>query len=244
MQDLPEHLHPYWCFRDELTILDGIVTKGSRIVIPKSMRPGTLSCLHDAHHGLTSTLQRARHTVYWPKIQDDISEMVQKCNECQRHGNKKPRPPEQQISATRPMEMLGMIGMNFRGQHALVTVDYYSGFLTYETLVDETTKAVTAVLNNKFRKFGLVEKIISDNGPCFRSDDFRRFCDQLDIGHVTSSPHHHQSNGRAERAIATIEQILKKSTTDIDITKALTTYHHHLPSYSTVGESAPVSAWL
>lgn len=35
MQDLPEHLHPYWCFRDELTILDGIVMKGSRIVIPK-----------------------------------------------------------------------------------------------------------------------------------------------------------------------------------------------------------------
>ena len=224
MQNLPEHVHPYWCFRDELTILDGIVMKGSRVVIPKSMRPGTLSRLHDAHQGITSTLQRARRTVYWPKIQDDISEMVQKCNECQRHGNKRPRPPERQISATRPMEILGMDLVNFRGQHALVTVDYYSGFLTYDTLVDETTEAVTAVLNNTFRKFGLAEKIISDNGPCFRSDDFRRFCDQLDIGHVTSSPYHHQSNGRAERAIATIEQILKKSTTNIDITKALITY--------------------
>ena len=31
VQDLPEHLHPYWCFRDELTILDGIVMKGSRV---------------------------------------------------------------------------------------------------------------------------------------------------------------------------------------------------------------------
>ncbi|KAL9983233.1 hypothetical protein ACROYT_G005374 [Oculina patagonica] len=83
--------------------------KGSRIVIPKSMRPGILSRLHDAHKGLTSTLQRARRTVYCPKIQDDISEMVQKCNEFQRHGNKKPRPPERQISATHPMEILGMI---------------------------------------------------------------------------------------------------------------------------------------
>ncbi len=114
--------------------------------------------------------------------------------------------------------------VNFRGQHALVTVDYYSGFLTYDTLVDETTEAVTAVLNNLFRKFGLAEKIISDNGPCFISNDFRRFCDQHDTGHVTSSPYDHQSNGRAERAIATVEQILKKSTSDTDITKALTTY--------------------
>ena len=56
------------------------------------------------------------------------------------------------------------------------------------------------------------------------------FVYQLDIGLVTSSPYYHQSNGRAERAIATIEQILKKSASDIDITKALTTYLDTLPS--------------
>ena len=172
MQDVPEHLHPYWCFRDELTILDGLVMKGSRVVIPTSMRLGTLSRLHDAHQGLTSTLQHARRAVYWPKLQDDISEMVEKCSECQRYGNKKPRPPERQISATRPMEILGMDLVQFRRQYALDTVDYYSGFLTYDTLDNETTKAVTTALKNIFRKFGLPEKIISDNGPCFSSNDF------------------------------------------------------------------------
>ena len=145
-------------------------------------------------------------------------------------GNKKPRPPERQIPATRPMEILCIDLVDFRGKHALVTVDYFSGFLTYDTLESETTETVTKVLNNIFRKFGLAEKIISDNGPCLRSNNFRRFCDQLDVGHVTSSPYYHQSNGRAERAIATIEQILKKSASDIDITKALKTYLDTLPS--------------
>ena len=224
MQDLPQHLHPYWCFRDELTILDGLVMKGNRVIIPTGMRLATLNRLHDAHQGLTSTLQRARRTVYWPKLQDDIAEMVKMCDECQRYGNKKPRPSGRQITATRPMEILGMDLVDFRGQHALVTVDYFSGFLTYDILDGETTDAVTKVLNNIFRKFGLPEKIISDNGPCFKSNSFRCFCEQLDIGHVTSSPHYHQSNGRAERAVATVEQILKKSTSDIDITKAITTY--------------------
>ena len=41
MQDIPEHLHPYWCFRDELTILDGLIMKGNRVVIPTNMRPAT-----------------------------------------------------------------------------------------------------------------------------------------------------------------------------------------------------------
>ena len=64
MQDLPQHLYPYWCFRDELIILDGLVMKGNRVVIPRNMRPGTLNHLQDAHQGLKSTLERARRTVY------------------------------------------------------------------------------------------------------------------------------------------------------------------------------------
>ena len=136
MQDVQENLHPYWCF---LTILDGLIIKGKRAVIPTSMRPATLNRLHDAHQRLTLTLQRARRTVYWPKLQDDIKDMVHKCDECQRHGNKKPRLPERQISATRPMKILGVDFIVFRGKHALVTVDYFSGFLTYVTLESETT---------------------------------------------------------------------------------------------------------
>ncbi len=122
------------------------------------------------------------------------------------------------------METLGMDLVTFQGQHALVAVDYFSGFITFDLINSETTEAVTKVLNSIFQKFGLPEKILFDNGHCFKSNTFKRFCEQLEIGHVTSSPHYHQSNGRAERAIETIEQIPKKARNDIEITKALTTY--------------------
>ncbi len=72
------------------------------------MRPNTPSRLHDAHQCITSTLQRARRTVYWRKLQDDITEMVPKCEDCQRYGNKKYRTPERQIAARRQMEIIGM----------------------------------------------------------------------------------------------------------------------------------------
>jgi transposase InsO family protein len=111
--------------------------------------------------------------------------MVQKCEDCQRYGNKKSITPERQIAATRPMEILGMDLVELKGRYALITVDYFSGYLTYDALNAQTSEAVIKVLNNNFRKFGLPEKILSDNGPCFRSDSFRRFCDQLDISHVT-----------------------------------------------------------
>ena len=224
MQDVPQQLHPYWCFRDELTVVDGLIMKGNRVVVPAALRSSTLDRLHDAHQGTTSTLQRARRTVYWPKLQDDISKLIQECDECQRHGIKKTRVSERQITTTRPMEVIGMDLLDFNGQAALVSVDYFSGFITFDSLPDQTTKSVLKALNNIFSKFGLPERIICDNGPCYKSDAFRRFCERLDIGHTTSSPYHHQSNGRAERAIATVKQILKKAESQTDVTKAITAY--------------------
>ena len=146
MQDLPQHLHPYWCFCDKLTILDGLVVKGNRVIIPTSMRPDTLSRLHDAHQGITSTLQRARWTVYWPKLQSDITKMVQAREECQRHGNKKSRIPERQIAAIHPMEIVSMDLVEHQGIHELVTVDYFSGFLTFDILNAQTSDAMIKVL--------------------------------------------------------------------------------------------------
>ena len=159
-QDLPGDLSTsILVLPKELTILDGLVMKGNKVIIPLSMEPPIR--LHDAHQGLSLTLQRARRTLYWPWLQNDITETVQTCRDCQRYGNKQPRIPERQISAIRPMEILRMHLVRYRGQHALVTVHYFPGFLAYDILDRKTNEAVTKVLNNISRKFGLAQKINS-----------------------------------------------------------------------------------
>ena len=225
MQDLSQDLHPYWCFRDELVILDGLLMKGNRVVVPSALRTETLTRLHDGHQGLTATLQRARRSVYWPNMQADISAALQSCDACQIHANKKPRVPDRQVSASRPMETLGVDIMHFKGKAALVSVDYFSGYISIGFLKAETSDAVIRSMNNHFRKFGLAERIISDNGPCFKSEKFRDFCEELEIKHTTSSPHYHEGNGRVERAIQTVRQMLKKSMSDLQLTMAIVAYH-------------------
>ena len=64
-----------------------------------------------------------------------------------------PRPQKRQLSATRLMEILGMGLVDFRGKHALATVEYFSGFLTYDTLESETTGTVTGSLDCLRRSF-------------------------------------------------------------------------------------------
>ena len=85
------------------------------------------------------------------------------------------------------METLRMDFVDYQGRHALVTVHYFSGFLPYDILDSKTNKAVTKVLNNISKKFGLVQKINSHSGSCLK---FRSFCDHLDIVNITLSSYY------------------------------------------------------
>ena len=53
----------YWNSREELTIEDGLVYKGYRLVIPAKERPGIIKSLHESHIGVEGTLRSARDIV-------------------------------------------------------------------------------------------------------------------------------------------------------------------------------------
>ena len=62
--DCPAHLHAYWNYRDELTVSDGLVVKGTHIVIPESLQFEVLKQLHYAHQGTEKCKLRAKSSVF------------------------------------------------------------------------------------------------------------------------------------------------------------------------------------
>ena len=56
---MSDFVKPCWNFREKLSILDGGVLKGSRIVIPKAMRTEVLNQIHDGHLGQSKYKLRA-----------------------------------------------------------------------------------------------------------------------------------------------------------------------------------------
>ena len=50
IKQCPLPLRSYWNYRDELSIVDGIVVKGNHIIIPTKYEPELLSLLHDDSH--------------------------------------------------------------------------------------------------------------------------------------------------------------------------------------------------
>ena len=62
--ELPPGLCPYWTFREEISIEDGILLEGERIIIPAAVQPDILQQLHHGHLGLQKCLHRAQVSVY------------------------------------------------------------------------------------------------------------------------------------------------------------------------------------
>ena len=61
-------LPSYTCCKDELCHIGQLVLRGSRIVIPKSLRPEVLRLAHEGHQGIVKTKERLRVKVWWPKM--------------------------------------------------------------------------------------------------------------------------------------------------------------------------------
>ena len=72
---VPPNVRDYWPYRDELAVQDGIIYRGTRVLIPTAMRPQMLEKTHSAHLGAQGCMRLARDTLYWPSIDHDIKDL-------------------------------------------------------------------------------------------------------------------------------------------------------------------------
>uniref|UniRef100_A0A671U8K1 Gypsy retrotransposon integrase-like protein 1 n=1 Tax=Sparus aurata TaxID=8175 RepID=A0A671U8K1_SPAAU len=214
----PEHItkvpmdaRAYVQVKSELSEHDGLILRGSRIVIPRSMRGETLQKIHDGHQGLSKCRERACSSVWWPGLSAEINRLVTSCQVC--HELKRTQQKEPLISTPlpeRPWKRIALDLCEYEHQNYLVISDYYSRFIEVLHLPSTTSRRVIQKLKAVFARFGIPDEVVSYNGPRFSSADFQEFAKELDFQHCSSSPHHPQGNGHAERAVQTAKKILKQ----------------------------------
>ncbi|RXN12172.1 Transposon Ty3-G Gag-Pol poly [Labeo rohita] len=112
---------------------------------------------------------------------------------------------------TSPWEKVGMDLFHLKGNNYLVVIDYYSNYPELALLLNMSSKCVITHAKSIFARHDIPQTVVSDNGPCFSSKEWQDFSVQYDLKHVTSSPENAQLNGKAEKGVHILKQLLKKS---------------------------------
>ena len=168
--------------------------------------------LHKTHPGVSKMKALARSYVWWPHMDKEIEEVVRTCENCQAN---RPSPPVAQLHPWEwPEQPWSCIHLDFAGPFMnhmfLVLVDAYSKWLDVQVMQSITTAKTIDKLNKIFSTHGLPQKIVTDNGPSFTSDEFKRYMQANGIKHITSAPYHPAANGLAERAVQTMKQGIRQ----------------------------------
>ena len=204
-----EHeLSVYFRRRQELSLQDGCILWGTRIIVPIQGRSQLLDELHEGHPGMSRMKALARSFVWWPGQDKDIENRVNMCHSCQLQQNTPSSAPLQPWRwPSQPWSRLHIdYAGPFMGQMFLIVIDSYSKWIEVFPVKSATSSSTIENLRMCFATHGIPHVIVSDNGTQFTSAEFEEFVSKNNIKHIRVTPYHPSSNGLAERAV----QIFKK----------------------------------
>ena len=235
-----ENMTPFNRRKTELSVHDGCILWGNRVVIPEQGRAKVLQQLHDGHPGVTRMKSIARSLTWWPGIDKDIEKTVQNCQPCQQHQKSTaPAPLHPWEWPDRPWTRLHIDHAGpFLGKYFLVVADAHSKWIDIMVVPSTSTQHTIRHLRTIFATHGLPEMLVSDNATSFTSNEFQEFMERNGIRHITSAPYHPATNGLAERTVQTFKNAMKKAVPgDIDTTLARFLFHYRTTPHTTTGVS-------
>ena len=205
-------LEPYFSRRGELSIEDGCLMWGTRVIIPSVLQHQLLDEMHECHPGICKMKALARSYVWWADIDSQIETLVHECVDC---SNAQNSPKENPLLlwpwATRPWQRVHIDYLDCEGKQFLLVVDSYSKWLEVFRMHSTTATATINRLRTLFSSYGLPEHIVSDNGPQFIADNFKTYLRMNGVKQTLTPPYHPASNGLAERHVQTFKRMFKKA---------------------------------
>ena len=205
---------PYHDRKEELSVHDGCLLWGSRVIIPPAGRQKALELFHSGHPGASRMKSLARSYIWWPGVDTEIEQKVKSCHPCQLRRNTPPTSPL--IPWEFPQHPWERLHADFAGPYEgkmfLVVVDAFSKWMEIIPLTTATSATTIESLRGIFATHGLPSTFVTDNGSQFTSAEFQSFMEKNGIRHLRSAPYHPATNGLAERAVQSFKRSMEKNT--------------------------------
>ncbi|GAN11692.1 endonuclease and reverse transcriptase activity [Mucor ambiguus] len=184
-------------------------------VIPLALIERVLNHAHNqgGHFGVDKTVARVKNIGWWDTREEDVKMWIKYCENCQvykiRNDNNKP--PLKPITATRvgqiwATDIATLTTSKHGNKYVIVIMEYLSKWAVTCALDSFDTDMIAQVLLYEvILKYGLPERIISDNGASYVSDAMTIVLQRLGISRALTSVEHPQSDGLVERFNRTLK---------------------------------------
>ena len=208
-----EALQAYSKVGNQLTVAeDGLVLKGHKIAIPEKLQKHVVQLAHEGHQGLVKTKALIREKVWFPRIERLVEETLNQCIACKSSYDPKTREPL--IMTELPTRKWSCLAADFygplpSGDYLLVVLDEYSRFPEVEVIRSLSARTVIPVFDKIFASRGTPDKLKTDNGTPFQSEEFKKFADHLGFIHRKITPYWPEANGTVERFMRNIGKVCK-----------------------------------
>ena len=219
-QQLDSIFYPYRPHRSHLSTRFGLLFYKDKIVIPENMRTTNIAMLHHGHAS-AGKMEQIAQAFWWPGMNREIQEKAEKAAEPQvriillksteKNNLEILTEPNQEIQ----LDFAGPIISKTRGDtYILVAIDRFSKWPTAHICKSTNARTVLKFLTRYFTDNGTPRVIRTDNGSCFKSNEFKQFCDGQNIKWIRCTPNLHTGTGLVERLIRTIKSLTRANTAD------------------------------
>ena len=174
---------------------------------------------------------RAKETVYWPGMNEQLEQLIQNCQLCLSYSRSKDKnTPNTALGHEIPSVPWSKVAtdiFHFKSKSYLLVVDYISRFPIVRQLKSMSTQHITKHFRLIFSEYGWLDTLVSDNGPCYVAEMFTNLMKEYAVNLITSSPHYPQSKGLAENFVQIVKNLFYKAKDEgTDIYKCLMIYCH------------------
>ena len=201
-----------------------------QIVVPRSLRALVMDAFHGStwagHQGTKRTMERVRAHCWWPNWTRTVSYWVSHCWPCQaykRTGKLSRHPLVWRDLPPYPFHTIaidhfGPLPLSSSGHsYVLVVMDMYSGWVwCYPITPDDFNSVGTAriLIDQHSPLHGTPAKLLSDRGSIFMSALAKAFYHYMGIRKLNTTAYHPECNGKCERFMQELAQMLAMAVSD------------------------------
>ena len=192
----------YASVMSELSVIDGVLLRGERLVVPKKHQEKVVEITHEGLQGITKTKSYLRSRLWFPGMDIMTERIIRGCRLCQISTLQTARMPLKMTPL--PNETMEKVRADFygplpTGEYLLLVTCKYSRYPFIEVVNSTSARAVIPKFERIFAEFRYLSEIMADNGPPFQSREFRDYAAECGFQVRNITPAEPRVNGQAER---------------------------------------------